>query len=108
MTKAVVSKDGVSHTRQQGLKMRDTPHPAPIRQTPPESRNSLPATMRGLKKMRPGLGMDLCAGLPLPTLGPHDALVKVRKAGICGTDRGIYEWGPWAKSRVKLGIIIGH
>ena len=69
---------------------------------------NLPATMRGLKKVRPGLGMDLCDGIPLPQLGPHDALVKVRKAGICGTDRGIYEWGPWARSRVKLGIIIGH
>jgi len=64
--------------------------------------------MRGLKKLYAKPGMDLCDGISIPKIGPHDVLVKVRKAGICGTDRGIYEWGPWAKSRVKLGIIIGH
>lgn len=69
---------------------------------------NLPARMMGLRKLRPEWGMDLSEGLPLPPFGPHDVLVRVRKAGICGTDRGIYEWGPWAKSRVKLGIIIGH
>ncbi len=64
--------------------------------------------MVGLRKLRAEPGMDLCKDIPLPELGPDDVLVKVQKAGICGTDRGIYEWGPWAKSRVKVGIIIGH
>src|ERR1043166_2396033 len=64
--------------------------------------------MIGLKKLRAEPGMDLCKDIPVPQIGPHDALVRVRKAGICGTDRGIFEWGPWAKSRVKVGIIIGH
>lgn len=64
--------------------------------------------MIGLKKLRPEPGMDLCRDVPVPQIGPHDALIRVRKAGICGTDRGIFEWGPWAKSRVKVGIIIGH
>jgi len=64
--------------------------------------------MSGLKKLRAAPGLDYCEGLPVPPLGPQDVLVKVRKAGICGTDRGIFEWGPWARSRVKPGIIIGH
>ena len=41
------------------------------------------------------------------TSGDGEVLVRVHLAGICGTDRGIYEWGPWAQSRVKVGIIIG-
>lgn len=68
----------------------------------------LPTTMIGLRKLRAEPGMDLCRDIPVPSLGPDDVLVKVHKAGICGTDRGIFEWGPWAKSRVKVGIIIGH
>src|SRR5262245_43567170 len=108
MTRAIVSKDGVDHTRPEGSKLRKAPQSSALQNSQHETRGGLPATMRGLKKIRPGLGMELCEGLALPTLGPHDVLVKVRKAGICGTDRGIYEWGPWAKSRVKLGIIIGH
>lgn len=64
--------------------------------------------MVGLRKTRPDVGLDYCTDLPIPALGPHDVLIKVRKAGICGTDRGIFEWGPWAQSRVKIGIVIGH
>ena len=68
----------------------------------------IPSHMVGLKKMRPEPGMDLVKEIPVPQVGPHDVLVRVKKAGICGTDRGIFEWGPWARSRVKVGIIIGH
>jgi len=32
----------------------------------------------------------------------------VTHAGICGTDRHIYEWDAWSRSRVKLGITTGH
>ncbi len=69
---------------------------------------SMPAKMACLRKLGAGPGLDFTEDSPLPTLGPRDVLIKVRKAGICGTDRGIYEWGPWARSRVKVGIIIGH
>jgi threonine 3-dehydrogenase len=68
----------------------------------------LPSTMIGLRKLRPETGLDYSESLPLPACGPREVLIRVRKAGICGTDRGIYEWGPWARSRVRLGIIIGH
>jgi threonine 3-dehydrogenase len=68
----------------------------------------LPAKMTGLVKARSEAGLELRRDLNLPAIGPHDVLIQMRKAGICGTDRGIYEWGPWAKSRVKVGIVIGH
>src|SRR5262249_90705 len=32
----------------------------------------------------------------------------VTHAGICGTDRHIYEWDPWSASRIPLGITTGH
>jgi threonine 3-dehydrogenase len=35
-------------------------------------------------------------------------LIKVRKVGICGTDRHIWEWDDWAASRIPVGIITGH
>src|SRR5207302_3554032 len=41
-------------------------------------------------------------------LGPREVLVAVTQAGICGTDRHIYEWDTWSRSRVKLGITTGH
>ncbi|HKQ49080.1 MAG TPA: L-threonine 3-dehydrogenase [Phycisphaerae bacterium] len=69
---------------------------------------TLPTTMACLRKPRAAPGLDYEDSAPLPQLGPRDVLIKVRKAGICGTDRGIYEWGPWAQSRIKVGIIIGH
>jgi threonine 3-dehydrogenase len=71
-------------------------------------KSSPATTMVGLRKLHSAPGMDYCTDVPVPTVGPHDVLIKVRKAGICGTDRGIFEWGPWAKSRVKVGIVIGH
>jgi len=64
--------------------------------------------MVALKKLKPQRGMDYCQEVPVPVPGPQDVIVKVTKAGICGTDRGIFEWGPWARSRVKIGIVIGH
>lgn len=55
---------------------------------------------------QPGLWIDRDA--PVPEIGPRDALVAVTHAGICGTDRHIYEWDAWSRSRVKVGIITGH
>ena len=69
---------------------------------------SPPTTMVGLKKLKAQRGLVHCRDLPVPVPGPQDVLIKIRKAGICGTDRGIHEWGPWARSRVKVGIVIGH
>jgi threonine 3-dehydrogenase len=35
-------------------------------------------------------------------------LIRVRCAGVCGTDVHIYEWDDWARSRVKPPIVVGH
>src|SRR5688500_7655299 len=67
-----------------------------------------PRQMRALRKLRNEPGLWLVADAPFPQIGPRDVLVNVTHAGICGTDRHIYEWDAWSRSRVKVGITTGH
>ena len=67
----------------------------------------IPAKMRAIVKSRPGPGLEL-ALVDVPTIGPRDVLIKVRAASICGTDLHIYRWDPWAQSRIRPPLIIGH
>jgi len=46
--------------------------------------------------------------VPVPAVGPTDVLIRVRKAGICGTDQHIWNWDAWAAARVHPPRIIGH
>ncbi|MEO0482529.1 MAG: L-threonine 3-dehydrogenase [Planctomycetota bacterium] len=66
------------------------------------------ATMRALVKHHAGEGLELDPKRPMPTVGPHDCLIRIHKAGICGTDRHIWEWDEWAQSRIPVGIVTGH
>ena len=68
---------------------------------------TIPAKMRAIIKARPGPGLEL-AEVDVPQIGPRDVLIKVRAASICGTDLHIYNWDPWAQSRIKPPLIIGH
>ncbi|MCA9207783.1 MAG: L-threonine 3-dehydrogenase [Planctomycetales bacterium] len=69
---------------------------------------TLPATMVAIRKLHNAPGLDWCPSVALPTLGPRDVLVAVTHAGICGTDRHIYEWDAWSRGRVQIGITTGH
>jgi len=64
--------------------------------------------MRGLLKHHAGPELRFSADCPRPTPGPRDVLIRVKKAGICGTDRHIWEWDQWAAGRIPVGIITGH
>jgi threonine 3-dehydrogenase len=68
---------------------------------------SLPSTMRALVKERPGVGMAL-REVPVPQVGANDVLIRVRHAGVCGTDLHIWEWDSWASGRLKPPVVIGH
>lgn len=68
----------------------------------------LDRTMKALKKTQDAPGLTFCPRTPIPHIGPRDVLVEVTHAGICGTDRHIYEWDAWSQSRVPLGITTGH
>ncbi len=65
-------------------------------------------TMRALVKDHAGTGLAFDPRRPVPTVGPRDVKIKVTKAGICGTDRHIWEWDEWAASRIPVGIVTGH
>ncbi|MDP7349018.1 MAG: L-threonine 3-dehydrogenase, partial [Phycisphaeraceae bacterium] len=43
-----------------------------------------------------------------PTVGINDVLIKVLRAGICGTDLHIYEWDEWAQRTIPVPMTIGH
>lgn len=69
---------------------------------------TLPQSMPAIRKLHDGPGLDWCDSIDLPEIGPRQVLIKVTHAGICGTDRHIYEWDAWSQGRVKIGITTGH
>jgi threonine 3-dehydrogenase len=69
---------------------------------------ALPKTMPALRKLKREPGLDFVPAVELPELGPRDVLVRTTHAGICGTDRHIFEWDKWSQQRVKIGITTGH
>ncbi len=46
--------------------------------------------------------------MPEPDIGPTDVLVRVKRAGICGTDLHIYRWDGWSQKRITPPRILGH
>lgn len=66
------------------------------------------ATMRALVKHHAGPELRFDPARPRPVPGPRDVLIRVSKAGICGTDRHIWEWDAWAAGRIPVGIVTGH
>ncbi len=72
--------------------------------------------MRALVKAQPAPGLSFVADRPVPRgstgkpgePGPREVLIRVKKAGVCGTDRHIWEWDHWAQSRIPVGIVTGH
>ncbi len=68
-------------------------------------------TMRALVKTHDGPGLDFVCDRPVPKAGmpgPREVLIRVTMAGVCGTDRHIWEWDEWAKNRIPVGIVTGH
>nr|WP_122465622.1 L-threonine 3-dehydrogenase [Brevundimonas lutea] len=64
-------------------------------------------TMKALAKMRPEEGLDLIEA-PVPTPGPDDVLIKVKRASVCGTDIHIWNWDEWSQKNVPVPMITGH
>lgn len=64
--------------------------------------------MPAIRKLNDAPGLDWCDAIEIPKIGPREVLIKVTHAGICGTDRHIYEWDAWSQDRVKVGITTGH
>ncbi|HSU99804.1 MAG TPA: L-threonine 3-dehydrogenase [Roseiarcus sp.] len=63
--------------------------------------------MRAVVKEKPEPGLWL-KDQPIPEIGSDDALVKVRKTGICGTDVHIFNWDEWARKTIPTPMTVGH
>lgn len=63
--------------------------------------------MHSLSKLRAEPGFTLVE-VPVPEIGPTDVLIRVEKAGVCGTDFHIYSWDKWAQNRVRPPLVVGH
>jgi threonine 3-dehydrogenase len=63
--------------------------------------------MRALAKSKAELGIWM-EEVPMPTVGPNDILVEVRKTAICGTDIHIYNWDSWAQRTIPVSMTVGH
>ncbi len=46
--------------------------------------------------------------VPKPKIGINDVLIRVLRAGICGTDLHIYQWDDWAQKTIPVPLVIGH
>jgi threonine 3-dehydrogenase len=63
--------------------------------------------MKAIMKMKSGEGLEIGNAVK-QTPGPRDVLVRVKKTGICGTDRHIFEWDAWSAGRIKPPLVAGH
>jgi threonine 3-dehydrogenase len=81
---------------------------ASSRSSADSSHASSRSTMRALIKHHAGPELQFVSNRPKPAPGPRDVLIRVKKAGICGTDRHIWEWDAWAAGRIPVGIVTGH
>lgn len=63
--------------------------------------------MKALVKTGSHPGLEL-TDVPDPVLGPGEAVVRVLRTGICGTDLHILNWDPWAQANVPAPLVVGH
>lgn len=63
--------------------------------------------MKALVKEREAPGLSFM-DVPEPGHARQEVLVRVKRAGICGTDLHIFDWDVWAQRTIPLGLTIGH
>ncbi len=63
--------------------------------------------MRALRKESPTAGFVL-HDVPVPEILDNEVLIRVRRAGVCGTDVHIHEWDAWAQGRCRPPFTVGH
>lgn len=64
--------------------------------------------MKALRKTKPGEGAEF-VDIPIPEIGEHDLLVRVRAAAMCKSDVEVFEWSPLvASANYDLPFTLGH
>jgi len=74
---------------------------------PATSSRALPRTMKAVVKAAAGPGAEI-RDVPVPVCGAGDLLLRVLRAGVCGTDLHIVEWDRWSAGRVRPPVTLGH
>src|SRR5437667_3363815 len=57
------------------------------------------------RETKPGWWLE---EVPMPASGINDVLIRVDRAGICGTDLHIYKWDAWAQQTIPVPMVVGH
>lgn len=73
-------------------------------QFPPTSES---LQLKALVKDKAAPGFTLTE-VPEPEIRDDEVLIRVRRAGVCGTDVHIYEWDDWARGRCHPPFVVGH
>jgi threonine 3-dehydrogenase len=63
--------------------------------------------MRVLSKLERKQGIWMSEAT-VPTVGPNDVKIRIKKTAICGTDIHIYNWDDWAQKTVPVPMHVGH
>jgi threonine 3-dehydrogenase len=63
--------------------------------------------VKALVKQTAGPGFSLNE-VPEPRARDDEVLIRVHRAGVCGTDVHIYEWDAWASARCRPPFVVGH
>ena len=63
--------------------------------------------MKALVKKHAESGLWL-EDVPEPTCSINDVLIRVDRAGICGTDLHIHKWDAWAQKTIPVPMVVGH
>ncbi len=64
--------------------------------------------MRALVKSQKRPGIWLVEDAPVPEVGVHDVMIRIRKTAICGTDVHIYNWDDWSQKTIPVPMVVGH
>jgi len=75
--------------------------------SPRTSTTTRARTMRAVVKATAGPGAEI-REVPVPTCGPGQLLLRVKRAGVCGTDLHIYGWDRWSQQRIQPPVTLGH
>jgi len=64
-------------------------------------------TMKAVVKAAAEPGAEI-RDVPVPQSGPGEVLLRVLRAGVCGTDLHIWSWDRWSQGRLKPPVTLGH
>lgn len=64
-------------------------------------------TMRAVVKAEAAPGAEI-REVPVPECGSGELLLRVLRAGVCGTDLHIYKWDGWSSGRMHPPVTLGH